>query len=261
MPADLPQHGSSDACLPPGSGAVEHSDVTQERRLLAELQRSNAELEQFASVLAHDLADPLRVASGYAELLSQRYSDTLDATARGFVEQISAATGRMQRMLDTMGRFARVGGGRLELAPVDSRGLVEATLDVMRGRIEEAGAIVEVGRLPTVQADAVLLEQAFQNLIANGLKFASPERPPVVRVEAERVEADWVFSLSDNGIGLHPEEAERAFSLFGRLHPDQFEGEGLGLAIVKKLIDRHGGRIWVEPVTGEGTCFRFTIPA
>jgi PAS domain S-box-containing protein len=230
------------------------------RRYAAELRRSNAELQQFAYVASHDLQEPLRMVASYTDLLAKRYADRLDADAHEFIGYAVDGARRMQRLIQDLLEFARVETRGRAFEPVPSGRALDVALGDLRARIEEAGARVERGDLPVVHADEGQLATLFQNLVGNAVKFRG-EEPPVVHVSAERGDGEWTFTVSDNGIGIEPEHHERVFQLFQRLHGrDRYPGTGLGLAICKRVVERHGGRIWIEPGRGRGTRFRFTIP-
>jgi light-regulated signal transduction histidine kinase (bacteriophytochrome) len=166
----------------------------------------------------------------------------------------------MQRMINELLNYSRVGRRNAEFAEMETRAVAEGAIDALAAAIEESGATVELGTLPAIRGDKTLLHQLFQNLIGNGLKFRG-ERAPVIRLEARREGAGWLFSVADNGIGIEQEYLERIFLLFQRLHErTKYPGTGIGLAVCKKVVEHHGGRIWVESVPGEGSTFLFTIP-
>jgi PAS domain S-box-containing protein len=224
-----------------------------------ELERSNAELEQFAYVASHDLQEPLRMVASYTQLLARRYRGRLDEDAEEFIGYAVDGVTRMQALINDLLAYSRVGtrGGAFE--PVDTGAVLDRVLASLGPAMEDAGATVTHGPLPTVRGDAVQLGQLLQNLVGNAVKFRG-DAPPRVHVSAERGPGEWVFSVADNGIGIDPEYAERIFVIFQRLHTRaEYPGTGIGLAICKKIVERHGGRIWPEPAPGGGTVFRFTL--
>lgn len=226
-----------------------------------ELARSNAELEQFAYVASHDLQEPLRMVASYTQLLARRYRDSLDADAEEFIGFAVDGVNRMQALINDLLSFSRVGtrGGTFEEA--ESGIVLDRVLSNLGPAIEETGAVVTIDQLPTVEVDAVQLGQLFQNLIGNAIKFHRPDVPPRVHVSASRGRDEWCFSVADNGIGIAPEYNERIFVLFQRLHSrTEHPGTGIGLAVCKKIVERRGGRIWVEPGREGGSVFHFTIP-
>ena len=236
-------------------------DLTARKRAEEELKRSNEELERFAYVASHDLQEPLRTIASYVQLLERRYAGRLDADATEFIGFAVDGAKRMQRLIDDLLAFSRVGTRGAAMVPVDSGGIVELSLEDLAAAIAESGARVECGLLPVVHADPVQCQHLFTNLIGNALKFHGTS-PPLVRVDAVRDGAFWRFSVSDNGIGIAAEYFERIFVIFQRLHlREEFKGTGIGLAICKKVVERHHGRIWVESEAGKGSTFFFTLPA
>jgi two-component system, chemotaxis family, sensor kinase Cph1 len=229
------------------------------------LARSNAELEQFAYVASHDLQEPLRMVASYTQLLQRRYQGKLDEQADKYIHFAVDGAQRMQGLINDLLALSRVGTQGKPFAAVDVRAIVDRVLRWLGRAIEESGGRVEVGPLPAVMGDAGQLEQLFQNLIANALKFRRPDVAPLVQVSAERRRAadggGWVFAVRDNGIGFEQQFAEQIFVVFQRLHTrSEYPGTGVGLAIVKKIVERHGGTIWAEGRPGEGATFHFTIP-
>ena len=228
----------------------------------AELERSNEELEQFAYVISHDLREPARMVKGYLELLEDRYQGELDEKAEKYVDCAVDGAERMQEMISALLDLSRIGRRGKEPAPTDAEAVLERTLRSLGRAIEEAEAEVTHDPLPTVMADRAQLAQVFQNLIANAIKFRREDVPPHVHVSAEREGDKWLLSVADNGIGIDPKQADRIFQIFQRLHTrEEYEGTGIGLALCKRIVERHGGRIWVESEVDNGTTFLFTLPA
>jgi PAS domain S-box-containing protein len=227
-----------------------------------ELERSNAELAQFAYVASHDLSEPLRMVSSYVQLLAKRYHGKLDDDADEFIAFAVDGADRMQALINALLAYSRVGRAGLERRPVACDEVLRRVLRNLGAALREHGAEVTVGPLPTVQGDPTQLEQLFQNLIGNSAKFTRPGEPPRITVEGGPDEDGWRFAVTDNGIGIEPRHAERIFSMFQRLHGRQeYPGTGIGLAICRKIVELHGGRIWVEQADGGGSRFVFTIQA
>jgi PAS domain S-box-containing protein len=236
-----------------------HVAAELEQRAI-ELERSNADLAQFAYVASHDLSEPLRMVSSYVQLLERRYGDKLDTDAHEFIEFAVDGVNRMQRLIDDLLAYSRVGTSEYELERVDLAALVDDTLGGMRATVGESGATVTHAGLPTVTGDPRQLRQLFQNLISNGIKFVK-DGPPRIEVSATRDGREWRFCVADNGIGIDPQHADRIFAVFKRLHGrDAYPGSGIGLSICKRIVERHQGRIWVEQNEGGGSRFCFTIP-
>jgi PAS domain S-box-containing protein len=233
---------------------------TKLKQTLAEVARSNAELEQFAYVASHDLQEPLRMISSFVQLLARRHKGQLDEKADEYMAYIIDGADRMKILIDDLLTLSRVGRGDKELVPTDSASVVEQTLKTLRHVITQSKALVTCDPLPVVLADAVQLEQLFQNLINNALKFCG-QASPQVHVSAQPLsDIEWRFSVQDNGIGIDPQFKERIFVIFQRLHlRTEYPGTGIGLAICKKIVERHGGHIWVESQIGKGSIFYFTL--
>ena len=253
-----------------GDGAPTHLvvrgvDVTEEhaareavRERSEALEEVNEELTQFASIVSHDLREPLRVVSGVAELLESRYGGELDESAERLLAALTRSTDRMSALLDGLLAYSRV--GRVdEWREIHMDALLDEVLEALTEQLADSGGVVVRDALPTVHGDPVQLAQLFQNLVANALKFRG-EDAPRVEVRAVAQGARWHFQVADNGIGIDPRNQERIFEMFQRLHTrDAYPGTGVGLAICKKIVERHGGRIWVEPGPERGTVFHFTL--
>jgi len=243
-------------------------DITERKKAEAalreaheELKRSNAELEQFAYVASHDLQEPLRMVSSYTQLLMRRYGDKLDGDAKDFTAFIVDGATRMKQLIEDLLAYSRVGTRDKNFKPVDAESSLKRALTNLRAAIQDSGATVTQDKLPTIPCDEVQLAQLFQNLIGNALKFRKPDVAPAVHVGAADQGAEWEFMVRDNGIGIEPQYFERIFMVFQRLHDKgEYPGTGIGLAIVKKVVERHGGRIWVQSQPGAGTTFHFTMP-
>jgi PAS domain S-box-containing protein len=240
---------------------TERMRIEEQRRLLVvDLERSNRELEQFASVASHDLQEPLRMVSSYTQLLEQRYGDKLDDTAREFIAFAVDGAKRMQRLINDLLEFSRVSTRGRPLGQVDANAVLGTVRVNLSVAIEEAGALVTNGELPTVVADQTQLSQLLQNLIGNAIKFHGAE-PPRIHVAGCERPTEWVITVKDNGIGIEPKYFDRIFAIFQRLHvAAEYPGTGIGLAVCKRITERHGGRIWVESDPGSGSTFSFSLP-
>jgi PAS domain S-box-containing protein len=243
-------------------------DITERKRAETELHRtmedlrySNAELEQFAYVASHDLQEPLRGIAGLTQLLGQKYQGKLDSRADEYITHIIEGTQRMQTLINDLLAYSRVGRRGEAIQTTEAGVALQLALKNLNAAILEYKATITNENLPMVQADATQLVQLFQNLIGNAIKFRSPVRPPQIHIGVTDAGEMWQFSVRDNGIGIEPQYYERIFQVFQRLHTRrEYKGTGIGLAICKKIIDRHGGKIWVESQWGEGSTFYFTLP-
>ena len=251
------------------AGAISNTLLFAERKRMEvalkekteELARSNKDLEQFAYVASHDLQEPLRMVASYVQLLARRYEGKLDADADEFIGFAADGAVRMWKLINDLLTYSRVGMRGNELEPTDSEATLVQSVNDLKVAIEENGALVTHDPLPMVMADRPQLGQLFQNLIGNAIKFRSKE-PPRVHISASRNGNGWTFSVKDNGIGIAPEYSERIFVIFQRLHNrEEYTGTGIGLAVCKKIVDRHGGRIWVKSEVGKGATFYFILPA
>ncbi len=237
-------------------------DITAGEQTRSELARSNAELENFAYIASHDLQEPLRTINNFTELLLQRFGDHLDEDGREFAGYITGAVERMQHLITGLLAFSRLGRQPTDDQPVEANAVLEAALANLDSAINESGAVIHAGRLPTLRIDPNQLLQLFQNLLSNAIKFYG-ERPPEVWVDCRKQnDGQLRFSVRDNGIGIPPQYYERIFQIFQRLHTQrEYAGSGLGLSMCRKIVERYGGRIGLESTPGEGTTFYFTLPA
>jgi signal transduction histidine kinase len=249
------------------SSAIKGADLVKEltkkeselEQRAESLMRSNAELEQFAYVASHDLQEPLRMVASYLQLLERRYKGKLDNNADEFIGFAVDGAVRMQNLINDLLAYSRVSTRGKPFEPVDCSAIVDRVLTNLKIAIEESGAIVTCDPMPTLPADSGQMVQLFQNLISNAVKFRS-KKTPEVYIKAERQIDGWLFSVRDNGIGLDMQQAERIFLIFQRLHSkEEYPGTGIGLAVCKRIIERHGGRIWVVSEPGKGATFYFTI--
>jgi PAS domain S-box-containing protein len=233
----------------------------QLRATAAELARSNRDLEEFAYVASHDLQEPLRMVASYTQLLARHYRGRLDADADEFIGYAVDGAQRMQQLIQALLVYARVGSRGGAFAPVALTPLIQAVLADLATAVAESGATVTTEPLPTVWGDATQLRQLFQNLLGNALKYRRPGVPPVVAIAATPAGAWWQFTVRDNGIGIAPADAERIFGLFQRLHSQaEFAGSGIGLAVCRRIVERHGGRIWVTSAQGNGATIHVSLP-
>jgi len=230
-------------------------------RVNEDLRRSYIEIEQFAHVASHDLQEPLRMVTSYLQLIERRYTAQLDDEAREFIGYAVEGAKRMKALIRDLLEFSRAGAGATELREVNINSVLEDALDNLKNAIEESRAQITADQLPTIVADPTLLIQVFQNLIANAIKFQE-NGAPSIHISAQRQGADWILSVRDNGIGIEARHLDRIFKIFERLHAlEKYSGSGIGLAITKKIVERHGGRIWIESQPGIGSTFSFSLPS
>jgi len=250
------------------------------KKTMADLERSNKELEQFAYVASHDLQEPLRMVASYVQLLAKRYQDKLDADANEFIGYAVDGANRMQEMINDLLSYSRIETRGKPFETVDCTAILNQALTNLKIAIEESSAVITHNPLPTMTGDESQLIQLFQNLIGNAVKFRGKETPHIhiscksieewevqnrglkseIRNLKSKIEKGWVFSVRDNGIGIDPQHKERVFNVFQRLHGRDYSGTGIGLSICKRVVERYGGKIWVESEPEKGSTFYFTIP-
>lgn len=236
-----------------------NSEKTLTKQAL-ELMRSNADLEQFASVASHDLKEPLRTVSNYLQLLESKYTEKIDSEGRRLIQKAVGGVKRMNALIEDLLIYSRVGRSREGLKEFEAEKILEQALENLTPCLEESGAVVEHGPLPKVTYVETELLEVFQNLIGNAVKFSGGKKP-AIRVDSTSQGGEWIFSVADNGIGIEPEFREKIFMIFNRLHGrDKYEGTGIGLALCKKIAESRGGRIWMKSEPGRGSTFFFTIP-
>lgn len=244
------------------------TDITERKKTEAklkqanlELEGSNRELEYFAYVASHDLQEPLRAISSYAQLLTRRYKDRIDEKANKYIDNIVDGVTRMQRLIDALLNYSRVSNQVREFKLVEGDLILKQALKNLQIKIKETQANITSESLPTIMGDEVLLIQLFQNLIGNALKFHG-EKPPQIDISVEKREQEWCFCICDHGIGIESQYAQRIFQIFQRLHSsNKYPGTGIGLAICQKIVERHKGRIWLNSQLGEGSSFYFSLPS
>lgn len=255
-------------CAPEPRIALLFQDVSERERIaratelrMRELERSNADFEQFASTASHDLREPLRMVASYTQLLGEQYRGRLDERADKFIAYAVEGAQRMQRLIDDLLAYARLENAGRPSIPVAVSDVLRDTLVDMRAFIQEHSAQIAYAELPTVLVDPVQLAQLLQNLIHNAIKFRGAS-PPRVELSAERDGPMWRIAIKDNGVGIDPRHHERIFQMFQRLHERaKYAGNGIGLATARKIVERHGGRIGVTSAPGQGATFHFTLPA
>jgi light-regulated signal transduction histidine kinase (bacteriophytochrome) len=234
----------------------------REAEIQAELRRSNRDLEHFAHIASHDLQEPLRMVRGFLDLLRKKAGPQLDPEATECLNFALDGASRMSKLLTGLLLYARVGSQGVEPTPVSAEKALDEALLNLHEAVAEAGAVVERAALPELLYDATQLVQVLQNLIANAVKYRRPEVPPRIAIRSQRQDGGWLLSVRDNGLGMPPEILERVFDMFYRLERGgEQAGSGVGLAVCKRIVERHGGRIWVESQEGQGSTFHFTAPA
>lgn len=237
------------------------TDIHENKLMQLALKRANQDLEQFAYSASHDLQEPLRGVKIFSELLYRRYADKLDGEALEFLSNVRASASRMEMLVRDLLAYTQASTADKEPEKVDANAALQAALANLAGAIAETAVKVDFDPLPSVRVHAIQLQQVFQNLISNAIKYHRPGISPVVHITARRENEGWLFSVIDNGIGIEPEFQERIFGLFKRLHTgDEYSGTGIGLALCQRIVERHNGRIWVESQPGTGSTFYFVFP-
>jgi len=238
------------------------TDIDEQKQVQDELRRANEGLEQFAFSASHDLQEPLRSVKIYSELLAKRHADAIGEEARQFVANVHDGATRMEVLIRDLLAWTQVTKFELPHETTDANEALNGAIANLASSISESGAKITAEPLPSLPVHGMHLQQILQNLIGNAIKYHSPERTPTIHIAAERRSGQWIFTVSDNGIGIAPEYKENVFGLFKRLHTgDQYSGTGIGLAICHRIVDRYHGRIWVESELGRGSAFRFELPA
>jgi len=228
--------------------------------MIEELKRSNEELQQFAYITSHDLQEPLRTISSFTQLIERRYKGQMDSNADEFIIYIVDATRRMQELIKDLLEYSRVTTKGEDFERVNIEEILQKTISNLHAAIEENDAMISYDELPEVMADSGQIGQLFQNLISNAIKFRKNDEPPEIHISSSKNENEYIFAIRDNGIGIEKEYYNRIFTVFQRLHTrEEYQGTGIGLSITKKIIERHGGRIWVESEPNKGSTFYFTL--
>ncbi len=252
-----PLMGASGEAL---GGVIVLTDITSQKLVEKELLRSNSDLQQFAALAAHDLQEPLRTVAGFLSLLMDRQGAQLDNKSRGYVDFIEDAVSRMQTLINDLLTYSRINSQTQKLEIVDCNDLLQDVIANLHATISESGAVINIEHLPRVHAEKSQLAQVFQNLIVNAIKFRKPDRQLNIDIRVQEKKAHFIFSVQDNGIGFESEHAHRVFDLFQRLHGrGEYEGSGIGLSVCKRIVERHGGSIFVESTPDEGSHFYFSI--
>lgn len=252
-------------CFYDGSRKPKHfvkifRDMSDQKRLVDNLQRSNRDLEQFAHTISHDLQEPLNMVASYAELLKSRYQKKLGNDADQFIEYLIDGALRAKKMVASLLEYSKLEAPEGAYEQINFESLVKEVLKNLRFAIEKKQARLSFSSLPVLAADSRQMLHLFQNLISNAIKYSKADHP-LVQIRADEAKEEWIFSVTDNGIGIDPRYYSKIFNLFSRLHNDQeYEGTGVGLAICKKIVENHQGRIWVESTPGKGSTFYFSLP-
>ncbi len=230
------------------------------KKMMSELERSNNDLEQFAYIASHDLQEPLRKIKSFSELLANRYRGNLDEKANHYIDYITGGAKRMQNLINDLLQLSRITTRGKPFEPTDINSVLQNVLDNLEISITESGAIIEYGKMPVLIADNIQLTQLFQNLVSNAIKFRNKDTIPEIHIDVKEKKEYWQFEVRDNGLGIDMQYAGRIFIIFQRLHTrDEYSGTGIGLALCKKIVERHGGEIWLKSKPGEGSKFRFTL--
>ncbi len=238
-----------------------NTDITGQKEIEKELRNANADLEQFAYSASHDLQEPLRTVKVFSQLLAAKAGEKLDAESIEYLDNVMSGATRMEALVRDLLFYARTTRIEAPREPTDANHAMQAALANLKGAVAETGAIIDFEPLPSLPVHLTQIEQLFQNLIGNAIKYRRPGITPAVRITSKKLNAQWLFSISDNGIGIEAQYKERIFGLFKRLHTsDSYSGTGIGLALCRRIVERHNGRIWVESKPGEGSTFHFTLP-
>jgi len=257
---DITEHKKAEAEIKDLNKELQKS-LEQLEKANINLKRSNEDLQHFASIVSHDLQEPLRTVSSFVQLIARRYDDKLDDKGHTYIEHIVDGAGHMQMLLSDLLAYSRVGGGKLFRTTVSLEKILKDVKRNLDRRIKENRAEITSSGLPEVYGDEMQLFTLLQNLISNALKYRGPERPSIYISAQKKDEDSWFFCVRDNGIGFDPKHAEQIFLIFQRLHlRKEYDGTGIGLAICKRIVERHGGRIWAESEPGSGSSFCFTLP-
>lgn len=229
----------------------------------SKLEQSNKDLEQFAYIASHDLRSPLQTILGFAQILNQKYQDALDEKASHYLDRIISGAYRMNKLIKGLLEYSRIGTGSLNFVKVDCDWILDQVLESLQAELEESQAVIETDPLPPVMGDELQIEQLFQNLISNAIKYRHEQGIPIIKITVKKhLDDEYLIGIHDNGIGIDVEDYPRIFQVFQRLENcDRYPGTGIGLAVCQKIVDHHGGKIWVESEKNQGTSFYFTLPS